>query len=78
MRRNWQGKLKVIPRFLKINIPRSKLKTNNVLGNRQGRNDSIASTPKDKAEILSKFLAVSSLMKSWQVCRSLPPVQILT
>ena len=56
----------------------SKLKTKSGRCNLQVKNYTKASTPKDKAEILNKFLVVSSLMKSWQICRSLQPVQILT
>ena len=53
------GEAKINPKVF-YKYSQSKLKTNNVLRNRQGRNDTIASTPKDKAEILSKFLAVST------------------
>ena len=41
----------------------SKLKTKSGRCNLQVKNDTKASTPKDKAEILNKFLVVSSLIK---------------
>ena len=58
-----RGYEKKLAREAKINpkvfykYSQSKLKTNNVLGNRQGRNDTIASTPKDKAEIYKQIFS---------------------
>ena len=75
-RRKCQGKLKVNKFFYKHS--QSKLKIKSGRCNLQVKNDTKASTPKGKAEMLNKFLVVSSLMKSWQICSSLKPVQILT